>query len=79
MNHQDYLPVYCQHFGVSKDMNAGNPLYQSARVNSLQKAADYQNPEDETQEPKKKVNKSKGELIPTLPLFKGSPKEEKAG
>ncbi|MEB2774663.1 hypothetical protein SYJ56_05060 [Algoriphagus sp. D3-2-R+10] len=70
---QGYLPVYWQHFGVSKDMNKGNPLYRSVKVNSLQMTEGNQNPTGEN--PKSTDNRkvAEGKLIPAPPLFEGSP------
>lgn len=36
-NFKDYFPVYWQHYGVGKDMSNPSKLYQSVRVNALQK------------------------------------------
>tara|TARA_R110002012_G_scaffold140887_1_gene298586 strand:- start:10840 stop:12645 length:1806 start_codon:yes stop_codon:yes gene_type:complete len=74
-NKEGYLPVYWQHFGVSKDMNQGNPLYRSVRVNSPQAADGNETLANENQEsPANNNNKmGNGELTPTPALFQGSP------
>ncbi|MDR7131618.1 hypothetical protein J2X69_003982 [Algoriphagus sp. 4150] len=72
---QDYLPVYWQHLGVSKDMNEGNPLYRSVRINSLQLTADDRNPVDENQDSKENGKNPTKEYTSAPPLFKGLPKE----
>ena len=75
-NKQGYLPVYWQHFGVSKDMNQGNPLYRSVRVNSPQPADGNETPGQNQESTANNNNKvGKGELTPTPTLFQGSPKE----
>ncbi|SFT97069.1 Peptidase family S41 [Algoriphagus locisalis] len=74
-NEQGYLLVYWQHFGVSRDMNKGNPLYRSIKVNSLQKTDGNETPSGETQESNPNKKAGKDELAPAPPLFQGSPKE----
>lgn len=68
-NEEGFLPVYWQHFGISKDMNSGNPLYRSVKVNSLQAAEGNQN------ESSKNQNSTDNERMPAPPLFEGSPME----
>ena len=71
---EGYLPVYWQHFGVSKDMNKGNPIYRSVLVNSLQTADGDQNGSSGNQNSTGN-NTGNTELAPAQPLFQGSPNE----
>lgn len=74
-NDEGFLPVYWQHFGVSKDMNTGNPLYLSVRVNSLLPAEGNQNESPKNQNSTDNNKLAKAEWTPTPPLFEGSPFE----
>jgi len=66
-NKQGYLSVYWQHFGISKDMNQGNPLYRSVRVNSPQPAGGNETLANENQESPANNNNKMGNM--TDPSF----------
>ena len=71
---EGFLPVFWQHFGVSKDMNQGNPLYRSVLVNARQLAEGNQNKSSKNHS-SKELNIGKTEWTPNPPLFEGSPME----